>query len=120
MTEFSFILKCSKHGIGVFATHLIKKGAYLRLFGDIDKTVVRKKKDIPEIFRKYCLDRGKVLLCPNDFGCMEVGWYLNHSKKPNACFKVNDEDCNYEYYAIRDIKKGEEILIDYNTLEDKT
>lgn len=31
--EFSFILKPSEYGIGVFATHNIKKDTYLRLFG---------------------------------------------------------------------------------------
>lgn len=46
-TEFSFILKPTKHGIGVFATHDIKAETYLRLFGSEDATtdvsVVRKK-----------------------------------------------------------------------------
>ena len=50
--------------------------------------------------------------CPKDFGCMEIGWYLNHSKTPNAYHR------NYEYYALRDIKTGEEITVDYNTLEE--
>jgi SET domain-containing protein len=43
---------------------------------------------------------------------MEVGWFLNHSDKPNAYHE------NYEYYALRDIKEGEEITIDYNSLEE--
>jgi len=43
---------------------------------------------------------------------MEFGWFLNHSKKPNAYHK------NYEYYALNNIKAGEEITVDYNTLEE--
>ena len=43
---------------------------------------------------------------------MSVIRYLNHSKTPNAYHK------NYNYYALRDIKAGEEITIDYNTLEE--
>ena len=35
--EFSFVLKSSEHGIGVFTVHDIKKGTHLRLFGDDDK-----------------------------------------------------------------------------------
>ena len=32
--EFSFILKPAQYGVGVFATHDIKAGTSLRLFGD--------------------------------------------------------------------------------------
>lgn len=42
---------------------------------------------------------------------MSVGWFLNHSDEPNA---ENDE--HYEYFAIKDIPKGAEILIDYDKL----
>ncbi len=116
-TEFSFILKTTEHGIGVFAVHDIKAETYLRLFGDEkneknDVSVIRKKEGVPKFFQQFCVSRGDTLRCPKDFGCMEVGWYLNHSKTPNAYHK------NYEYYAIRDIKAGEEITIDYNILEE--
>jgi SET domain-containing protein len=114
--EFSFLLKPSEHGIGVFAAHDIKKGTYLRFFGgeteETDVSVVRKKEDVPEPFRQYCMDRGDTLRCPKDFGRMEVGWHLNHSKTPNAYHR------NYDYYALRDILTGEEITIDYNSLEE--
>jgi len=114
--EFSFILKQSKCGIGVFATHDIEKDTFLRLFGkeekDKSRARVMKKKDVPDIFREYCADRGDELLCPKDFGEMSVGWYLNHSKDSNAYHK------DYLFYAFRDIRKGEEIFIDYNSLEE--
>lgn len=116
-TEFSFVLKPSKHGIGVFSVHDIKKDTYLRLFGDEialgDRSVVRNRADVPELFRQYCIDRGDSLSCPKDFGCLEVGWYLNHSRTPNAY-----RDDNYNWYALRDILAGEEVVIDYNTLEE--
>ena len=115
-TELSFILKPAEYGVGVFTVHDIREGTYLRLFGDenapIDVAVVRKKEDIPEFFHQYCNDRGDTMICPKDFGCMEIGWFLNHSKEPSAHHK------NYEFYALRDIKAGEEITIDYNTLEE--
>ena len=115
-TEFSFILKPSEHGVGVFATHDIKEGTYLIFFAEetelTNLTVIRKNEDVPELFQQYCVDRGETLVCPRDFGRMEIGWHLNHSKTPNAYHK------NYDYYALRDIKAGEEITIDYNTLEE--
>ena len=115
-TEFSFVLKPAKHGIGVFAVHNIKAGTYLRVFGDeTEKTgvaVLRNKKDVPKFFRQYCVARKNTLFCPKDFGCMEIGWHLNHSKNPNAHHR------DYKYYTLYDIKAGEEITIDYNTLEE--
>jgi len=114
--EFSFILKPSKFGVGVFAVHDISQGTYLRLFGDEKlyehRIRLMDKKDVSEVFRDYCMSRGEQLVCPEDFGQMPVGWYLNHSGNFNA------EHRDYNWYASRDIKAGEEILIDYNTLEE--
>ena len=113
-TEFSFILKPSKRGIGVFVTHNIKKGIFLRLFTDegVRGDVIRKKSAIPKIFWGHCVDRGNGLtITPKDFSAMPVGCYINHSKNSNAVWK-NDN----AYYAIRDISEGEEILTDYNFL----
>jgi len=115
--EFSFILKPAQYGVGVFATHKIKKGTYLRLFGDESKlenrSIIRKTEDVPEFFQQFCMSRGKTLICPQDFGHMQIGWYVNHSKKnPNAAHK------NYNWYAIKNIEAGEEILVDYNSLEE--
>lgn len=112
--EFSFILKPAQYGVGVFTLHDIKAKTYLRLFGDEikpDQGTPRNKEDLPDTFRQYCLDRGDTLSCPKDFGRMEIGWYLNHSKTPNA-----HHDDDYNYYASRDIKAGEEVTIDYNLL----
>jgi len=115
-TEFSFVLKTSGHGIGVFAAHDIEAKTFLRVFGDEnnsnDVSVVRKKEDIPEFFRQYCVDRSSTMECPKDFGCMEIGWLINHSKTPNSYI------FNKEYYALRDISAGEEITIDYNSLNE--
>lgn len=115
--EFSFILKPSKHGVGVFATHNIKKDTYLRLFGDekLDesKIIIRSKKEVPKLFQDFCMERKEgELICPEDFGEMPVGWYLNHSNDPNAYHK------DFNFYSLRNIKEGEEILIDYNSLEE--
>lgn len=122
--EFSFVLKPGSHGIGVFAAHDIKEGTHLRLFAD-EKThdhLIRslKKEDIPDAFKDLCIDRGNTMLCPPDFGAMPVGWYLNHSSVPNAGHHGENEveHRRYQWYALRDIKSGEEITIDYNSLEE--
>ena len=41
-----------------------------------------------------------------------VGWYLNHSFTPNAYQE------QYQYFAARDIEAGEEITINYRTLNE--
>lgn len=116
-SEFSFILKPSEHGVGVFTTEDIAQGTHLRLFGDGEtielRSLIRNKKDVPELFRGYCIDRGDELVCPKDFSHMHVGWYLNHSESPNTY-----PDADYKWYAKRDIKAEEELTIDYNTLNE--
>jgi SET domain-containing protein len=115
--EFSFILKPAEHGIGVFAAHDIAKGVHLAMFGEEERldarSLVRRTMGVPEPFRGYCMDWGTELVCPKDFSCMPIGWYLNHSKAPNA-----ERDKGYRWYASRDIRSGEEITIDYNSLEE--
>lgn len=112
--EFSFILKPSEHGVGVFATHDIEKNTPLRLFGDKatfeERIRVLPKSEINKSFIDYCIEFEDKVYAPRDFGRMEIGWYLNHSKNANTYH------IDYNWYASRNIKAGEEILIDYNSL----
>jgi SET domain-containing protein len=116
--EFSFMLKPGEHGIGVFALHDIDKGVELRLFGDTDPVRVLNKKDIPEELRHLCADRGDTMICPTDFGHIPLGWYLNHSSTPNTEHNGSIGPRYPHWFAMRDIKAGEEITIDYNTLDE--
>jgi len=114
--EFSFRLKPSAiEGVGVFAVHNIVKGTKLMLKPDGYKSRKLKKKDIPQEFSGYCVkdEDGVHERCPNAFNHMWLCWFLNHSDKPNA---EGDDNDNFMYYALRDIKAGEEITIDYKTL----
>ena len=108
-TEYSFMLKPSQiEGVGVFAVHGIAKGTSLCIFRDAGARV----RTVPADFKKYCLNLKNGLLAPSDFGQMAVGWYLNHSFTPNA---YQDQ---YQYFAARDIEAGEEITINYRTLNE--
>jgi SET domain-containing protein len=42
--------------------------------------------------------------------------YMNHSDNPNVYYK-KDTFGNYYFYAKHSIKKGEELLIDYNAFD---
>lgn len=58
---------------------------------------------------------------PERFDRMEIGWYINHSHTPNIATKrvVQRDNMNNikpNLYAIREIKAGDEILMNYNDL----
>ena len=115
--QYSFILAPSAiAGIGVFATHAIKKHTKLRLFSNEDSQIIPHNSPLLKLprVRWFCQWYGVEDVdgyhCPKNFGKMDIGWYVNHSKMPNAYQQTSI------YYAARDIKKGEEILIDYETL----
>jgi SET domain-containing protein len=42
------------------------------------------------------------------------GMLFNHSYEPNATYDINFSNHTFAYYAFKDIKAGEEILINYN------
>jgi SET domain-containing protein len=116
--EYSFSLKPSPiEGVGVFANHAIARGTWLRLFSEPWHRRFRRSSPMsPErrdFLKRYCIENEKVdaFFGPRDFGRMSVGWYLNHSPHPNAAHR------KFKYFAVRDIATGEEVTIDYGTLE---
>jgi hypothetical protein len=112
-SELSFGLGPSPFGIGVFALHAITAGTPLKLCGDDEAEISRTVPvaEVPEALLKYCIPVSATeVIRPNDFGCMQMIWYVNHSFAPNAAHE------GFRYRALRDIAEGEEITIDYNTL----
>ncbi|MEO6696286.1 MAG: SET domain-containing protein [Ignavibacteria bacterium] len=112
-----FELRPSKiHGVGVFAFQKIKKGTLLPLFEKGDSRFIKldkiKECGLPKkILYKYSIEFPDGYSTAKSPHRMSVGWYLNHSSKPNAY-----HDAKYVYYSSRDIKKDEEIVIDYDEL----
>ncbi|MBU3897190.1 MAG: SET domain-containing protein [Nanoarchaeota archaeon] len=114
-------LKPSKiHGIGLFAIRNIPKGENpfksepKQKWIKVNKNVF--KCSDPEIFKIiddfYWFDKkGNGWIPERGFYAMGLSFYLNHSKKPNL--KRNDENGNF--IALRDIKKNEELTVDYVT-----
>jgi hypothetical protein len=94
-------------GMGVFATHDIPSGTYLELKPRNTRIgVFRKRSEIPQKYISYCIAQANgTYLCPANFENMEIVWYLNHSKEPNAELRSDG------YYSVKDINKNEEILI---------
>ncbi|MBX9830455.1 SET domain-containing protein [Candidatus Babeliales bacterium] len=127
-SEFSFMLKPSSlGGVGVFAVHDIPAGTLL--FNKNFELRTMKIADVPEALRRYCIYTSDTeCLCPERFDRMEIGWYINHSDTPNIAKKIDDQNPDLPasvdsikartVYAIKDIKSGDEILIDYNYLNE--
>ena len=108
------------HGVGVFAIRDIPKKT--KLFQEDEGELIWMTKgelnlnDLPDeirlLYNQFCLikDKGQEYGCPESFNLMTVAWYLNHSKTPNVgC------DKDYAFYALRDIRKDEELTADYHT-----
>jgi len=116
--ESSFILRPSKiEGVGVSTTCDIGKGVFLELFPGAKTRFITyaQFKKLNPLEKNFCTRYGvedeNGIHFPKNFSKMEIGWYLNHGNKPNA-----HRDGNYDYFASRNIKGSEEIIIDYREL----
>ncbi|GAE35140.1 SET domain-containing protein [Halalkalibacter akibai] len=95
---------------GVFATCDIKKGELIHEapvvplpneeHEHIEKTI------LADYVYEYGINHTAVVL--------GFGMLFNHSYEPNATYDINFDNHTFDYYAYKDIKKGEEVLINYN------
>ena len=98
----------------MFAAHDIEKGTEIVFFPKDYEFRILPKDKIPEDFIRLTAALGNGLyLCARRFDRMEICWYLNHSNSPN----IDMIDLT-RYRANRDIKKGEEIFMNYNELNE--
>lgn len=99
-----------KAGLGVFAQADINSNATI----ETCPVIVLPKKDYPLVkqtmLRNYYFMWGKTT-CAICFG---YGSFYNHSYSPNATYIKNIKDKIITFSAIKPIKKGEEITVNYN------
>jgi SET domain-containing protein len=99
-------------GIGLIADQKIKKGQTVWTYNPIIDIKI-KRKDIPkeakEFFKTYAVDHGGNHIFLNT----DNARFINHSKRPNTKSLGDSKD----NIALRDIKKGEEITIDYDEID---
>ena len=105
-----YIKKSNIHDKGIFASQYIKKGEIITFIkGEFVNFVVKNKKDAqhgPDWFG----------ICHNTWiNPVETFCYLNHSCDPNAGIKGK-----VEMVALKNIKREEEITIDYSITEEDT
>jgi SET domain-containing protein len=111
-------------GIGVFALRDIPKGCR-DMFGkpnDAEEWITVSKNEIETLpahaqflVGNYCLyDEANYFIPAQGFKKMDISLFLNHSDEPNI-ISVNDGDY---FETTRDIKEGEELVIDYGEIVD--
>jgi SET domain-containing protein len=108
------------HGVGVFAIAPIPKGTYI--FPDDDEEIMwiqrcdlgQLSPEHRELYDNFCIIKGDLYGCPRSFNKLTPAWYFNESSAPNV---ASDEV--YRFFATRDIEKGEELTVDYDTYSDR-
>ena len=112
-------------GIGVFALQNIPKGCR-SMFSKADEAeqwIPISKAEVENLpahakalIENYCLyDEFSYFVPDYGFKKMDLVNFLNHSETPNI-ISINDGDF---FEAIRDIKQGEELFIDYGEIVDE-
>lgn len=108
------------HGVGVLAIRDIPAGTLI-FAGEservawVSRAAVRR---LPAALRALYEDFGMVwgsrIGVPPSLNQLSVGWYVNHSDRPNV---EAGEDARFR--ALRRIRKGEELTADYRTFVDE-
>ena len=111
-------------GIGVFALQDIPIGcrSMFSKANDQEQWITIAKTEVEtlpahakELIENYCLyDEENYFVPDYGFKKMDLVNFLNHSDTPNI---ISINDGNF-FEAVRDIKKGEELVIDYGEIVD--
>ena len=104
------------HGVGVFAICDIPKGTNIFSNDECEMVWVDEAdignidSELKRLYDDFCVIKNGKYGCPKNFNMLTVGRYLNESKDNPNVLCTDD----YDFIALRNIKKGEEITIDYS------
>jgi hypothetical protein len=100
-----------RHGVGVFTTAALSRGARLALFDPADWRFVRDPRgDERVLCERFAVPDEGGFHCPARWERMSIGWYLNHSPRPNV--RIDGMRAR----AVRAIRAGGELTVDYGAL----
>ena len=108
------------HGVGVVAIRDIPKGTTVfrgedeRVVWVPQATVRRLARPLRQLYEDFAMLWGDRYGVPRTLNMLSVGWYLNHSSRPNV-----EADESGRFHALRRIRKGEELTADYRTFSDE-
>ena len=108
------------HGVGVRAIRDIPRGT-LVFQGEservawVSRTWVRRQPAaVRSLYEDFGMVAGDQIGVPPSLNMLSVGWYVNHSDRPNV--EAGDDG---RFRALRRIRKGEELTADYRTFVDE-
>ena len=101
-----------KYGRGIFATRDIKTGELIEVSPVLISCKNEWKYLKKTVLFNYCFTWGKNY--EQTAIALGYGSLFNHSYTPNAEFINNIDNMSIDFYAIADIKDGQEITINYN------
>lgn len=105
-------IKKSQYGRGIFAVRTIQKGEMIHQAPVIVCPGDQYKKLRVTELRNYYFNWGK----NHDHVAIALGYgsLFNHSYSPNAMFENNLKEETVDFVALKTIKAGEEIFVNYN------
>ncbi|MBI4599459.1 SET domain-containing protein [Candidatus Uhrbacteria bacterium] len=73
---------------------------------------------VKEMVRDFCVTEDGAYLIPTQtLNLLNISFFVNHSSEaPNL--EAREEKGDMTFYTLRDIKEGEELLVDYRTYSD--
>src|ERR1043165_8232063 len=110
--------KVHRGGIGVFAIRKIKKGTALfendnqELVWFREGSLPKAPTEIRKLYDDFAIIKDHHYACPPSFNRLTIAWYLNEPKRggrPN----VRANPVTNEFFALRNIKPGEELTVQY-------
>ncbi|MGD1003077.1 MAG: SET domain-containing protein [Minisyncoccia bacterium] len=104
--------KIENGGRGVFANEDIAKGEIIERCPVVvvkeEETSLLRKSELINYYFIWGEDKKAVAIC------LGFGSLYNHSYEPNATYEKLIDDDMIKFIAIKDIKKNEEITVNYN------
>jgi len=115
---FIYVAPSKIEGRGVYTSENIEAGTLL----EICPVIVVPEKDVEAIHHTALHDYYYFWGEEQKEACIVLGFgsMFNHSTQPNAEVVPAYDNLSFNYYALTDIKAGEEILVNYNGDEDDT
>ena len=120
------IAASSLHGVGVFAIRDLPKGTNpFQGSGDpeivaVPAALVFENSEITDEVKAlvkdfYAVEKGVIYFSDHGFNRLDISYYMNRSDNPNVEFIA----ANYTVRTTRDIKKGEELTVDYSRFSEE-
>jgi SET domain-containing protein len=108
------------HGVGVVAIRdipagtLVFRGESERVAWVSRAAVRRLPGGLRSLYEDFGMVWGERIGVPPSLNMLSVGWYVNHSERPNL-----EAGVDARFRALRRIRKGEELTADYRTFVDE-